>query len=309
VKPDEVRTYFEQNAESWLLDAYEQSGFNYPTPFHRLRILRSLIRGLVDVRRVVDVGCGGGQVAIGLAEEGLEVLGVDESATMLEHARARLALAAPAVQARVSFERMPLEQLRADGPDAVVAMGVVGYLREDDVLFSAARRVIRPGGYLIASFRNRLFNLFPGSVEIEAEAASGHLGVLASEAATCYGTLDDETVLAFIRQLHAVTGQLLADPSLRQLSERSPSEMEGRTYSSDIRPRQTSPNEARAIAARNGFETIDVRGVHPHLISARMNQLLPPQVYNRLCDALTPLESSPVSLVWSSVFVAVFQRS
>jgi SAM-dependent methyltransferase len=54
---------------------------------------------------VLDVGCGTGRIAIPLASDGFEVVGVDLSAPMLRVAERRRAGLAPDVAARLSFEQ------------------------------------------------------------------------------------------------------------------------------------------------------------------------------------------------------------
>ncbi|MBS3753149.1 MAG: methyltransferase domain-containing protein, partial [Anaerolineales bacterium] len=51
-----------------------------------------------DVRRVLDVGCGTGRHALGLAAQGYDVVGLDFSERMLEQGRRKAAKAGVSVQ-------------------------------------------------------------------------------------------------------------------------------------------------------------------------------------------------------------------
>src|SRR5207237_5200356 len=68
--------------------------------------------------------------------------------------------------------------------DAATAMGLVEYLPDDAALFEPVRRLLKPGGLLAVSCRNRLYNLASANEytagEIEAGDAPGLLGELRS---------------------------------------------------------------------------------------------------------------------------------
>lgn len=60
---------------------------------------------------VLELGTGSGRVAFALAEQGLNVTGVDLSPAMLARAQARLAAAPPEIAARLAFRRGDLTSL------------------------------------------------------------------------------------------------------------------------------------------------------------------------------------------------------
>ncbi len=98
-------------------------------------------------RRILDAGCGSGPLFAALGEQGAVVTGIDQSAEMLAHARRRLGDGA---DLRVADLAGPLPF--ADGEfDDVVASLVLHYLRDWDPVLAELRRVLKPGGRLIAS--------------------------------------------------------------------------------------------------------------------------------------------------------------
>jgi SAM-dependent methyltransferase len=94
-------------------------------------------------RRVLDAGCGTGELAASLAGRlGVEAFGVDQSERMVELARAR-GLAAEVA----AIEELPFP----DGSfDAVIATWVLHFLRDLDSGLAELARVLRPGGRLVA---------------------------------------------------------------------------------------------------------------------------------------------------------------
>jgi SAM-dependent methyltransferase len=105
------------------------------------------LAGDVAGRRVLDAGCGAGPLFAALRERGADVTGVDASAGMLALARRRLGDDAAL---HVADLRDPLPF--PDGAfDDVVASLVLHYLKDWGPTLAEFRRVLRPGGRLIAS--------------------------------------------------------------------------------------------------------------------------------------------------------------
>ncbi|MGW4801941.1 class I SAM-dependent methyltransferase [Nonomuraea sp. NPDC004297] len=105
------------------------------------------LAGDVTGRRILDAGCGAGPVSVALRDRGAVVTGIDASAGMLALARERLG---DDVDLRVADLRDPLPF--ADGTfDDVVASLVLHYLEGWGPALAEIRRVLRPGGRLIAS--------------------------------------------------------------------------------------------------------------------------------------------------------------
>lgn len=98
--------------------------------------------------RVLDVATGTGFVALLLTELGHRVTGVDASAAMLAHARAKAAAAGVAVTFLEGVtEKLPF----ADASfDAVTARHFIWTVLEPEQAFAEWRRVLAPGGVVIA---------------------------------------------------------------------------------------------------------------------------------------------------------------
>jgi len=98
--------------------------------------------------RVLDVGCGSGQLLGRLIdrEPGLKLTGVDASAPMLGQARRRLGERASLVLG--DAQRLPL----ADGcMDAVASVSLLHFLPEPRRALSEWNRVLKPGGHLLVA--------------------------------------------------------------------------------------------------------------------------------------------------------------
>ncbi|GAA1963220.1 class I SAM-dependent methyltransferase [Kitasatospora viridis] len=105
------------------------------------------LAGEVAGRRILDAGCGSGPLSAALRERGAVLSGFDASAGMLELARRRLGEGADLTVAELGG---PLPY--PDGAfDDVVASLVLHYLEDWGPALAELRRVLKPGGRLIAS--------------------------------------------------------------------------------------------------------------------------------------------------------------
>ena len=114
----------------------------------------ALIRALVSENatvaspaRVIDLGCGPGNITLRLGEvfPEAEVIGVDGADAMLKLARAR----ASAQDCRVQFLECPLQRLN-DSPlvgtaDLIVSNSLLHHLHQPDLLWMLTRTLARPG--------------------------------------------------------------------------------------------------------------------------------------------------------------------
>lgn len=105
------------------------------------------LAGDVTGRRILDAGCGSGPLAAVLRDRGAVVTGIDASAGMLALARRRLGDDV-ALHVVDLCDPLPFD----DGVfDDVVASLVLHYLEDWGPTLAEFRRVLRPGGRLIAS--------------------------------------------------------------------------------------------------------------------------------------------------------------
>jgi SAM-dependent methyltransferase len=104
------------------------------------------------IKSVLDLGCGTGRHAILLAQKNLDVVGVDQSDAMLDHAR-KLAQESR-LDSSLTFRKGDIRDFDAGNTfDAAVMMfNVLGYMTSNDELLAAllsVRRHVRDGGLFV----------------------------------------------------------------------------------------------------------------------------------------------------------------
>jgi SAM-dependent methyltransferase len=125
---------WETHAEWWI------EGFTAGAdPEYEEQILPLAARELAGAKRVLDVGCGDGQVSRLAARLGAEVVGIDPTWNCVSVAHGR----GGAAFARAGAAQLPF----ADATfDAVVACLVFEHIRDVDAAIAEVARVLQPGG-------------------------------------------------------------------------------------------------------------------------------------------------------------------
>jgi ubiquinone/menaquinone biosynthesis C-methylase UbiE len=104
-------------------------------------------------RRILDIGCGTGGVALACAELGSDVIGIDTDAGMLEVARRKSSLRAPRGSVTwIELGAMELEdRFDPESFDAVVACLVFSELTPEERAYAlcSGRSLLRPGGLAV----------------------------------------------------------------------------------------------------------------------------------------------------------------
>lgn len=133
------------------------------TAYHRDRI--RMVEALLDAGdlsgRVLDFGCGDGVYGERICAEGGAVVSVDIDPSMLDTARERIG----DLQGAEAFVCGGLEALPAleqGSFDTILALNVLAYMQPDSsrLFLKEAARLLRPGGVLVCTHSNELFDLF-----------------------------------------------------------------------------------------------------------------------------------------------------
>jgi SAM-dependent methyltransferase len=150
-------------------------------PEYEEQILPLIARHLRGARRVLDIGCGEGQVARHIARPGVEVVGLDPTPSQINVARDR---AGGPSYARARAEASPC---RSAAFDAVVLCLALEHVDAFEDAIREVARVLEPGGRFVLVLCHPLLQA-PGSGWIDDQIIGEHYWRIGSY-------LHDDTVL------------------------------------------------------------------------------------------------------------------
>ncbi len=126
-------------------------------PLHEINPLRlEWIDGLAPLngKAVLDVGCGGGILAEGMAGKGATVTGIDLSEKALRVAKLHKLESG----AQVDYKLIAAEALAAEQParfDVVTCMEMLEHVPSPASIVAACAQLVKPGGWVFCSTLNR----------------------------------------------------------------------------------------------------------------------------------------------------------
>ena len=147
-RPEVDVAYFEARGGEWA-EAYQASN----AAGHALRERRRRVLELLDGMEgdILDVGCGPAIFAEELARRGWRFFGVDRALTMLEVARNQVSASGGS---RVALADAPALPFPSDRFDALVCVGVLDRVPNQEGAIADFVRVVRHGGRIVVSFPN-----------------------------------------------------------------------------------------------------------------------------------------------------------
>ncbi len=149
----EVASYFERIADDF--DSYYEKPANWFQDLtnrflRKPRIVKRLKLSLAaldheEYKKILDIGCGSGVLAIPLAERGHSIIGLDFSAPMIEIAKRK----AQAANVTIDFRVGDFMHQKFSDLDACVALGVYEYFANPRGILYNMLATVRSGGLVV----------------------------------------------------------------------------------------------------------------------------------------------------------------
>lgn len=162
-----VASHYDGSASTYA-DQYDAdklwTNAEYPANYFRLQLVRRLLKDAGSTS-VYEHGVGDATPLVTIASDGLRVAGNDVSPGMVEYAQANMTAHGldPELIALLDVQDpqgLDAERARVGEFDAVMALGVITHVADDQAFVSSMDAFLRPGGQLLLQFRNAMFSMF-----------------------------------------------------------------------------------------------------------------------------------------------------
>lgn len=153
-KQRKTRAYFDAHSTFWH-DVYDAPTYaGYRLRKQRDYVLQAVQKNVPVSGQILDLGCGAGVVAISLAQAGYRVSGVDIAPKMIAIAQRLAQEQSINVDFRVGFaENLAYPDAHFN---ALVALGLLANVPDDERALQEIGRVLQPGGHLWVTMPNAL---------------------------------------------------------------------------------------------------------------------------------------------------------
>ena len=156
MRKSDIKAYYEDEAYDYNSEFYEKK-IAYPTLIYRQNYILDMIREahLPRDSKLLDVGCGPGELLIKLSEDFDQLMGIDIANEMITIANQKLENRSS--NKNIVFEVGDIENLRFEDKtfDLIICSGVIEYLKDDEGWMKEIKRTLKPGGYLIINVTNK----------------------------------------------------------------------------------------------------------------------------------------------------------
>ena len=153
---NDLADYYDQFAIEYREAHYSDTNRYAPLQFRQHYIEAMIeIQGLPEGAKILDVGCGPGELTLSLLQKGHSVWAVDISQSMTEAAVRTVNANGFPDWNQVSVGDIESLEFDDDYFDVVVAAGVLEYQKDDDRSLSEMQRVLKTDGCLILNVTNK----------------------------------------------------------------------------------------------------------------------------------------------------------
>lgn len=153
-----VKEYYESEAEDYNREFYLEDKKYAPLRYRHNYILKMVeALDLPAKAKILDVGCGPGEMIVDLIKADRELHGIDIAQEMIDIANNRLAKQLKGRKNKIELSVGDIENLNypAGYFDLVICSGIVEYLEGDENWLREVSKVLVPNGYVIVNVTNK----------------------------------------------------------------------------------------------------------------------------------------------------------
>lgn len=178
----QTKFFFDKVSNQWSRNAHLKSDKILNVIKQRNQYVTDVSRKFLSKKcKILDIGCGSGELVIDLLKLGFDAQGIDFSESMIKKAKRQ------ATKNKVEKNKFTCDSFfdyLFDGKfDLICANGFIEYISEDQFkqFLKKTHRLLSKNGILVINSRNRLFNIFSFNNYTKDEIKNGNLNSLIEE--------------------------------------------------------------------------------------------------------------------------------
>ena len=180
---EETLSYFSEHAQDYDRKTQTKLADRANLITQRNGYVLMVIDEKEKVNRILDIGCGPGDLICSAAKKGINGVGIDFAKEMIEIAER--------TARKLKYEKAKFEccsifnfHFEPDAYNVISANGLIEYLSHEELgkLLDLSLKSLKKDGSLILSVRNRLFNIFSFNKFTEEEIEKNNIIALLAEA-------------------------------------------------------------------------------------------------------------------------------
>lgn len=156
-----VKDYFNRNSS-----LYHSNSYGSTRSYAPLRYRQQYVESMIDQlslspnSKILDAGCGPGELLISLSKRGFKPVGIDVAEEMITRAHNVAKESGAADSIHLEVQDVEHMTFGSSTFDLVVAAGLIEYQKNERGCLKEIYRVLRPGGFLIINVTNRRSYLY-----------------------------------------------------------------------------------------------------------------------------------------------------
>ena len=292
----QVKKVFEDHANTWFKKATKNEKNAVNMIKQRNYFVEKIAKkALKKGDKILDVGCGTGDLVLSLQRSKFDAYGIDFAKSMIKKAASR---ASKLGLDKEKFSAVSFFDYKTDLRFKMIsANGFIEYISENELkkFLHDSYNILEKKGFLIFSSRNRLFNVFSNNEYTNSEIKMSNISELIKECIIFNESKNFQNVLEkkFKSKIHSnlkVHGRKGSDISV------------------DTRYQYT-PFQIIELMKKNGFTPIQIHPIHIHVfpINTRHN---PPNVHDYVSNLIQNQKNIPIQFITqSSSFMIVARKN
>lgn len=290
----QTKKFFEKDALHWSRKAKLDYKYGVNIIKQRNQYVENIsLQFLHKNSKILDVGCGTGDLVINLLNMGYEAYGIDFASSMIKKARAK------SRKCGFSQDRFFLGsffEFESDMKyDLISANGFIEYISEKElgIFIKKTHQLLEDNGLVVIGSRNRLFNVFSFNEYTRAEIKGKNIIPLVKEC----------IVFNSIKSFKELLKKNFVQTVARNLKNHAYTGIEVKSRY------QYTPCQLIQKLHRHGFSAVDLIPIHIHVLTTNAKNILP-EIHNYTSNYLQDRKNIQMQVIpQSSSFMITARKN